>query len=56
MKPIQVKAIEQEFHLLLFIMLYYVIIVLQSMDEHLMCDHSHESYWALLSLFVMTHL
>jgi len=44
-----VKAIEQYFHVILFIMLYKVVLTFKSVDETLMCDHSSESYWAVLS-------
>jgi len=43
------KAIEQHFHVVLFIMLYKVILIFKSVDETLMCDHSNERYWAVLS-------
>ena len=41
---IQMKAIEQYFHVVLFIMLYEVVVTLKSVDETLVCDHSNESY------------
>ena len=41
---IQMKAIEQDFHLVLFIMLYKVVLTFKSVDETLVCDHSNESY------------
>ena len=40
---IQVKAIEQYFPVLLFIMLYKVVVTFESVDEILKCDHSNES-------------
>jgi len=47
------KAIEQYFHvvlqLVLFIMLYMVVLNFKSVDETLVCDHSNETFWALLS-------
>ena len=43
------NAIEQYFHVVLFIMLYKVILTFKSVDETLMCDHSNESYWTVLS-------
>ena len=43
------KAIEQYFHVVLFIMLYKVVLTFTSVDETLVCDHSSESYWAGLS-------
>ena len=33
---------------LLFIMLYKVVLTFKSVDETLVCDHSDESYWAVL--------
>ena len=33
----------------LFIMLYKVVLTFESVDEILKCDHSNESYWAVLS-------
>ena len=41
---IQMKAIEQYFPVVLFIMLYKVVLSFESMDEILKCDHSNESY------------
>ena len=46
---IQLKAIEQYFHVVLFIMLYNVILPFKSVKEAQVCDHSNESYWAVLS-------
>ena len=43
------KAIEQYFHVVLFIMLYKVVLTFMSVGETLVCDHSNESYWAILS-------
>ena len=43
------KATEQSFHVILFIMLYKVVLTFKSVDETLACDHSNESYWAVLS-------
>ena len=43
------KAIEQYFHVVLFIMLYKVLLTFKSVDETLVCDHSNESYSAVLS-------
>ena len=34
------KAIEQYFHVVLFIMLYKVVLTFKSVDETLVCDHS----------------
>ena len=47
-RDIQMKATEQYFPMLLFIMLYKVILTFESMDEILKCEHSNESYWAVL--------
>ena len=48
MKPscvtIQMKAIEQYFHEVLFVMLYKVVLTFKSVNETLVCDHSNESY------------
>ena len=38
------KAIEQYFHVVLFIMLYMVVPTFKSVSESLVCDHSNESY------------
>ena len=43
------KAIEQYFHVVLFIMLYKVVLTFKSVDETLVRDHSNESYGAVLS-------
>ena len=40
---IQMKATEQYFPVLLFIMLYKVVLTFVSVDEILKCDHSIES-------------
>ena len=41
---IQMKATEQYFTVVLFIMLYKVVLTFESVDEILWCDHSNESY------------
>ena len=41
---IQMKATEQHFSVVLFIMLYKVVLTFESVDEILKCDHSNESY------------
>ena len=46
---IQMKAIEKYFPVVLFIMLYKVVLSFDFVDEILKCDHSNESYWAVLS-------
>ena len=43
------KAIEQYFHVELFIMLYKVALTFKSVVETLVSDHSKECYWAALS-------
>ena len=41
---IQMKATEQYFPVVLFIMLYKVVLTFESVDEILWWDHSNESY------------
>ena len=48
---IQVKATEQYFPMVLFIMLYKVVLTFESVDEILKCDHSNKSYLAVLFLW-----
>jgi len=43
------KATEQYFPVVLFIMLYKVILTFESVDEILWCDHSNETSPAVLS-------
>ena len=43
------NATEQNFPVVLFIILYKVVLAFESVDEILWCDHSDESYWAVLS-------
>ena len=45
---IQINAIEQKFPVVLFIMLCKVVLSVESVDEILTCDHSNESYSAVL--------
>ena len=40
----QMKANEQYFHGVLFVMLYKVVSSFESVDKILKCDHSNESY------------
>jgi len=42
-------AIEQYFPVVLFIMLYKVVLTFEHVDEILWCEHSNESYRAVLS-------
>ena len=46
---IEMKATEQYFPVVLFIMLYKVVLTFESVDEILWCGHSNESYWTVLS-------
>ena len=46
---IQMEATKQYFPMILFIMLYKVVQSFESVDEILKCDHSNESYGAVLS-------
>ena len=48
------KATEQYFPVVLFIMLYKVVLTFKSVDEILKCDYSNESYWAVLSCGIYT--
>ena len=41
---IQMKATEQYFPVVLFVMLYKVVLDSESVDEILCCDHLNESY------------
>jgi len=43
------KAIEQYFPVVLFLILYKVVLTYEYKDEILKGDHSNESYWAVLS-------
>ena len=44
---IQVKAIEQYFPVVLFVILYKVVLTFKSDDKIQKCDHSNESYRAV---------
>ena len=46
---IQMKATEQYLPVVLFNTLYKMVLTFRSVDEILWCDHSNESYWAVLS-------
>ena len=52
---IQMKATEQYFPVVLFIMLYKVDLTVVSVDEILKCDHSNESYWAVVFFHNVYH-
>ena len=41
---IQIKAAEQYFPVVMFIVLYKVVLNFESLDEILKCDHSSESH------------
>ena len=41
---IQIKAIEQYFHVVLFVMLHKVALTFNSVYEASVCDHSNQSY------------
>ena len=43
-ETIQMKATEQYFPVLLFIMLHKMVLTFESVDEIVKCDHSNESY------------
>ena len=43
------KASEQYFPVVLFIMLYKLALTFKSVDEILKCYHLNESFWAVLS-------
>ena len=47
---IQMKATEQYFPVVLFIMLFKVVLTFLSVDKISKCDHSNESFSAVLSL------
>ena len=47
---IQMKATEQYFPVVLFIVLYKVVLTFESVDEILWCDYSNETSSAVLSL------
>ena len=42
------KAIEQDFPVVSFIMLYKLVITFESVDEIIKCGHLNLSYWAVL--------
>ena len=51
---IQMKATEQYFPVVLFIMLYKVVLTFESVDEILKCDHSNQtSEQYFLSSFIL---
>ena len=46
---IQMKATEQYFPVVLFIMLYKVVLTFESVDEILLCDHSNGTFLPVFS-------
>ena len=53
---IQMKAIEQYLHVVLFIMLYKVVLTFKfCLRETFVCDHSNESYRPVLSCGIMLY-
>ena len=46
---LHMKATEQYFPVVLFIMLYKVVLTFESVDQILKCDWSNKNYWAVLS-------
>ena len=54
-KTIQMKATEQYFPVILFIVLYKVVQTFESVDDILkLFDHSNERYWAVLLMLFIT--
>ena len=53
MDTLQGKPREEYFLVVLFMTLYKVFLTFESVYEILKCDHSNESYWALLSCAVL---
>ena len=47
------KATEQYFPVVLFIMLFKVVLTFESVDEILKCDHSNETFRSLLCCKIM---
>ena len=48
---------ELYFHVVLFIiMLYNVVLTFKSVDKTQVCDHSNESYWAVLSCGIVYYM
>ena len=48
-RTIQMKAIDQYFHVALFFMQYKVVLTLRSVDKTPLCEYSNVSYRAVLS-------
>ena len=47
------KATEQYFPMVLFIILFMVALTFESVDEILLCDHLSKSYWAIRSCGIL---
>ena len=50
---IQMKATEQYFPVVLFIMLYKVVLTFESVDGTLKCDHSNKSLLSYLEVLLV---
>ena len=53
---IQMKATEQYFPVVLFIMLYKVVLTFESVDEMLWCDHSNDTSFVELLIGCATSI
>ena len=51
---IQMKATEQNFPVVLFILLYKMVQTFESVDETLNCNHSNEDFCAELTFCIVT--
>ena len=49
------KATEQYFPVVLFIILCKVVLTFESVKEILKCDHSHENYYVVFSCVVVDY-
>ena len=50
------KATEQYFPLVMFIMLYKLVLIFESMDEILKCNHSNKKYMQILCCYSFKYL
>ena len=53
---IQMKAVENYFPVVLFIMRYKMALTFESVEEILKCDHSNESYWQYFPVVLLIKL
>ncbi len=53
---IEMNSIVQYFHVVLFVTLYKVVLTFKTVNDTLVCDHSNESYWAVLSCLTVNLL